>query len=280
MIKLSVMDFETTGKDSKVCRTTEFGAARVDITHVPGNEVVKDWFDYDVKGYMNNLVYHPDYPALEQEVLDTCPHINDDVLKVSGISFYAAMTNLVLLFHAHGWPDYMLAHNSDYDEDVFRNEMRRHEAELKANFDDETLQRLWNLKWMCSIRDVQYPPRFTCKKLSHLAFDLGVNMQGRSLHKAIDDVLLVVDMLKAAQVNWITIIEQFNIPFVIVKAMIPPPFGKGNDGGVGKDACKLNKYKWQDIGDFNLPNSWLKKLKADQVELEESILGYPLRIVK
>ena len=278
-LTLCPIDFETTGKEPKLCRPTELGAAILVLKHTELDENTEFWTQ-TVLANVSKLIYAPDYEPLSEEVLEVCPHITDALLKTEGIPFVDAIKDLLAMFHYAGWPDYMIAHNAEFDEEVFRSEMGRHREQLKAELDDETLQRLWALRWICSIRDIQYNPRFTCKKLAHLALDHGIKMDGRTLHKAIDDVLLLVDLLDAANVKWNHVIEQFNIPFVIVKAIIPSPFGKGNDGGKGKDACKAAKFKWQDIGDFNLPNSWLKKLKQDQVEVEASALGYPLHIVK
>jgi DNA polymerase III epsilon subunit-like protein len=271
-MKICFFDVETTGKDPKTCRITEMGAAVVEPC-----KSMTAW-KLHVLAHIDTPVYEADYPP-QVEVLEVTPHLTDEFLKANGKSFVQAVTDLVSMFDDMGWPDFMMAHNSDYDEEVFREEMKRHKTELLGAFDDGILQQLWGIQWACSIKDIPWAEKYRCKQLSHLALDHKVPMDGRDLHKAIADVWLLVDLLQAVQVDWTAIVEQLKVPWVIVRAIIPPPFGKGNDGGKGKDRCKELKMRYAELDNVKLPNAWLKKLKADQVDAFSAELGYPVRIV-
>ncbi len=270
------IDFETNGKDPKECRPTEMGAAIIE----PYFEFNQEW-TIETLANMNNVIYSPEYPPQDEELVrEVTPHLTDEVLKSEGIPFVHALINLLAMFDGQTeWPSYFIAHNADFDEQVFRAEMRRNEAALKEVITDEILQKLWSIKWLCSLQDIQWPERKRCRQLSHLALDYGVKMDGRNLHQAISDVLLLIDLLTAVKVDWNELIKYSEIPTVIVRAVIPPPFGKGNDGGVGKNKCKELKFRYEEIDDVKLKQTWLKKLKMDKIQAEQELLGYPLHIV-
>lgn len=105
----------------------------------------------------------------------------------------------------------------------------------------------------------------------------------RELHRASADVELMLRMLEASKISWQQIWNRAQVPWVIVKANVPPPFGKGSDNGKGKDKAKAQGFSWQKLPRTDGPefkNSWIKKIKQDKVEDEGEALGYPLTILQ
>jgi len=72
--------------------------------------------------------------------------------------------------------EYIIAHNAAYDKNV--------------------LSRYWpailEKKWLCSLRDFEYPHTFTSKKLNHIAADYDLFMPGA--HRALRDCLVVTGL--------------------------------------------------------------------------------------
>lgn len=72
--------------------------------------------------------------------------------------------------------EYIIAHNAAYDKNI--------------------LARYWPLllekKWLCSLRDFEYPSTFTSKKLNHIAADYDLHTPGA--HRALRDCLVVTEL--------------------------------------------------------------------------------------
>ena len=182
-------------------------------------------------------------------------------------------------FKKHGWPEFFVAHNAEYDRSILLNEMKRNKEALLQVLSYEDLNKLFTALFLCSIQDIEYKIRAKCRVLSHLALEHKVKMDGRNLHCAIDDVFLLMDMLLAAQIDWDLVCEAAKIPWVIVRAMIPKPFGAKGDGGAGKDKAKACGYRYGELGEFKLKETWLKKIKIKDIEAEQEALGYKVSVV-
>lgn len=267
------IDFEATGVDTRTSRITEIGAVCLGQKASGKLERLCEY---------STLVYEEDYEPLSEEVI-AVTGITDDQLKAGGVDFVAMIRGLVMMFEPVGWPSYFVAHNKSYDEEIFKWEMKRHKEQLVIAFDDSILQKLFNLPWLCTIKDIEHPEKLKCKKLSHLALDYGVAVDPKKLHRAVADVHLMIDMLEASQVDLGNMIKRASVPDVIIMACIPPPFGKDNDGGIGKDKAKACGFGYGRAHGTDGPiidKKWLKKVKEDQIQVEKEKLGYEVKIVE
>lgn len=274
-MQICLIDFESTGVDVTTARITEIGAQMFRPGHTLEEKFPPQPF--------TSLVYEPDYPEITTEV-EEVTGITKEMLLNAEMDFVEMVSGLVDHFQeVQGWPDYFLAHNKNYDEQLFKWEMKRHKAELMASPAGPFMQQLFDIPWLCSIEDIEHNPRFTCKKLSHLALDYGVQVDPTKLHRAMGDVGLLREWLVHAQIDFLKVIERTKTPWVIIRAMVPSPFGKDGDGGKGKDEAKKAGYGWQKAPRTDGPefkNCWVKRVKENEIDQErEKLSGYEIRIV-
>jgi hypothetical protein len=249
MIRLLGVDFETMHDDAKTTPITEIGAILVEIEG-------KKWRELD---RYSTLVYHPGYPPQTEKIV-ALTSITDEMLKADGIEPRAALPPLFPLMEQ---ADYIIAHNISFDKTVLESVCAR----LKLTYPVRP--------WICSYRDVLYPEKFTCKKLSHLAFEHGMQVDISKLHRATDDVQLMLQFLTTFY-SMEEIIEYWKLPWVFVKASVPKPW---LDGGAGKEQAKKLGFGWQTARGMDEPffkESWIKRIKAR--DLEKEMASSPLKL--
>ena len=258
-------DCETNGFDPASSRITEIGAIVFDATTL--QEMAR----------FRTLVWDESYPPQPAEILDVTG-ITDEMLRQEGMPFAEASKSLHEVIAMYGGASFFMAHNAPFDRRFFLAELAR------MNELPEAVQQLYaGLKWVCTWKDIEHPAKFKSKKLSHLALDYGVAVDPKTLHRADADCALMLDMVRAAGVSLEAVLERSQVPDVIVRAMVPSPFGAGNDGGAGKEKAKTLGYGWQKAHGTDGPtikNAWLKKVKKDEVEKEKEKLGYQVVIVE
>lgn len=264
-MKFCAIDFESTGFDTSKERITEIGAI---LAGVQDNKLVPVNDDE-----FSQLVYDSSYSAQTPEVV-LVTGITDEMLRKEGISFVMAFNALVGYFEAYEWPDFFLAHNKQFDESLFKAEMKRHKEELLRTVPKDICERVFDLPWLCSIKDIRHPDKFKSKKLAHLALDYGVPVDPRVLHRAVDDVRLLLLLAEKAVVNWESFFKSSKEPWILVRAQVPSPFGKGGDGGVGKDKARGLGFNWQ--GEKKI---WTKEVKESEIADLQAQLGYPIVVV-
>jgi DNA polymerase III epsilon subunit-like protein len=257
------LDFESQGMDPLTTNITEVGAIMIEgINHIKGFE--SDVWDSIEHERFSYLVYEESYPPQTQEVIDVTG-ITDDILKKTGQPPEKVFINLYDLVKK---ADVILAHNAKYDRTIFEQYCKRYSKDIPKK------------EWVCTIHDVPYPKRFGCKKLSHLALDHGVRMDGRELHRAVSDVEL---MLELVLINYglEKVLEYAREPWIYIKADILGPWqGSGGDGGIGKAQAQSIGYNWETPrgDDRSFPKTWVKRIKERQFEEEKRIA--PFRVGK
>ncbi len=272
---ICAIDFESTGTDTAKDRITEIGAVWFEQT--PLDKAIGD---LKLLGSYSKLVYDVDYPPLSEEVQEVTG-LSDQVLKEEGIPFDMAVFYMMAAFEKTGaYPDAFIAHNKAFDENIFKAEVERMWKKnlIPVMHRDFIVQ----IPWLCSIVDIQHPEKFRSKKLSHLALDYGCAVDPSVLHRAEDDCNLLVEMLSRANVDFSALLARSKVPDVIVRAIVPSPFGKGNDGGKGKDKAKACGYGWQRAPGTDGPefkNCWVKKIKESELAAEKEKLGYEIAVI-
>lgn len=245
------IDFESTGSEPEKDRITEIGAILWD----------KEWNEVDRIGY---LVYADDYPEQTQEIIDLTGITTDD-LKKSGVHPKEALENLTEFITR---ADHFVAHYTDFDRNIYEAECARYQVEVPKK------------DWICSYREVPYPDKLTCKKLAHLALDHGVVVNPEELHRAVGDVALIGQLMKAGGYTIESILAYKNEPWVYLKAIIPPPW---TDGGVGKKKATDRGYGWQKARGTDGPEftkAWVKRVKESQLEEELAQAPFKTEILR
>ncbi len=245
---LLLIDFESTGVDTKEARITEVGA-----------QLVSNDFKAIYNSF-NCLVYEPDY-VITPEVTKVTG-ITKELLQEHGVSF-KRMTELLLEGIDVSQVTEVVAYNSSYDESLFTEELFRHGLTL-----DPKLSYLISKPWVCAMRDVESNYQYKSWKLMHMALEYGVPVNPKELHRAINDVELMRQMLEATGYTIEDLVTFKNLPWVVLKASVPPPW---TDNGKGVAEAKANGYSYERVHGVNqvYAKSWVKKVKENKLEEED-----------
>ena len=234
------IDCETTGLDIKKDRITEIGAVLFDAS--------KNWAKLET---MNFFVYEPDYAPLSEEIVQITG-ITDEILKTQGLPFSTVHSALMRFTTGVGC---FMAHNAAFDKGILDSECARQGRE---KFDKD---------WICTALDLKSNRQFKSWRLAHLALDYGVTVNPKLLHRAVNDVELMGQMLAEAKADVHSMIKFMLTPNIVVQACIPAPW---TDGGKGKEAAQKRGYFWErpKYSDETFAKMWVKVLKEDEYEAE------------
>lgn len=241
MIVLAV-DTETTGIDTNTANILEIAAVRYQVEDCV-------WTHID---QYHAYVFQENYLPLPEDALKV-NGLTEKLLREKGISFADAFLGFNTF--AHG-SEYVIAHNEPYDKGVLKSQMVRHNL----------AGTLFNHKWICSLNDVEEFVGRKCRKLSHLAVDFGLTVDGSKLHGAIFDVLLLGELATKLRLNPTKMWEYRNEPTLILATPTTPPW---EDNGKDKDAAKAAGYGWERVGDKTYPKQWVKGIKKSKLDLEK-----------
>ncbi len=123
------------------------------------------------------------------------------------------------------------------------------------------------MEWICSKNDVKTHADRRCTKLSHLGVDYGLVVDGKGLHRALGDVLLMGEMLKATGLTADEILKWKQEPWVYIEAQTEKPW---KDEGRDVALAKADGYQWsKDYGNgLVVQKRWSKRIKASEEEAE------------
>lgn len=248
------IDFETTGLDTEKERITEVGCVILDAAN-----------NWESKERLSFFVYEPDYAPQTPEVIELTG-ITDEILKREGITFQAAHIALDRFVKGAG-AQFFVAHNAAYDRAMYMNECKRHGFEPS------------DLHWVCTFLDLKSNRKFKSNRLMHLALDYGCTVNPKILHRAVNDVELMGQMLAEAKANLQEMVDYGKTPNIVVRAMIPAPW---EDGGRGKNAAQALGYTWErpKHGTDTFPKQWVKTIKESEFEDEQRGASFTIKRVK
>ncbi len=199
------------------------------------------------------LIFEPSYPPQSDVVVQTTG-ITDDVLKAGPTVTQAEA--LVKINAMMTLCDYAMAHNKFFDQRLYEAQLQRHHLPSLGK------------PWICSYLDVPYPEKFTCKKLGHLALDHGLSMDGRTFHRAEDDVSLMMELV-CMKYDFKEVLAYYKTPWIYIAAEVS--FQR-------KDEAASRGYGWQSVrGDTQVfPKKWVKRIKETAFEKEKSLATFPV----
>lgn len=241
---LLLIDFEATGVDPKTARIIEIGAMVVDHE-----------FNQPEAG-MSQLVWEPGYPALTPDVV-AVTHITQDMLNGTSQTLQQAMSSLAVVCAGYDI-EAIIAYNRKYDETLFKAEMERHSFGM-IPFVNNLLQ----LKWLCAMEDIESNYKFKSWKQMHVALEYGITVNPKSLHRAINDVDLMRNILKESGTTPEAMWAWQSSPWMYVAANVKPPW---TDGGKSSDEAKSLGFKWQAAGERTFDKTWVKRIKPHQYQ--------------
>lgn len=242
-MKVAIIDFETTGKDPKTCRPIEVGVAICN----------NDFSELDES--FSTLIWDESYPEISKEIEELTSISKSDLLQ-NGCAPKKALENVVELLKSYN-VQYVIAYNAEFDMTVFNSECQRQGLGDIA------------MTWLCAMKDVKSNYNYKCWRLSHLALDYGVPIDPDDLHRAMADVFLTIDLLKAAKATASDMYAFNRTPWHILEAVTIPPW---KDGGKSTTLAKEKGYAWEaPRGHFNgakYPKKWVKAVREEELEHE------------
>lgn len=240
-----LIDFESTGLDPKTARITEIGAMVVDHEF---NEP---------ESCMSQLVWESGYPALTPENI-AVTGITQEMLDKDGISLDRACHILGNMTRGNDITG-VIAYNRKYDETLFKAELLRSGLSL-----DPEMNRLAQLPWLCAMEDIESNYKFKSWKQMHVALEYGITVNPKLLHRAINDVELMRQILKESGTTPEAMWAWQSSPWMYVAAKVNAPW---TDGGKTSNEAKALGFRWQTTGDDRVfEKTWVKKIKPKQYE--------------
>lgn len=242
-MKLLVLDFETQSDDPATTNATEIGAALINLPD-PSSA------SHTVERLFSQLIYDESYPPQTQEIVDITG-ITDEMLTKGGVAPLAVFEALSALVSS---ADYCVAHNAAFDRGVYEACAKRLGLAVAMPGNG----------WICTVQDVPWPKKYKCKKLSHLAYDHGIMVDPATLHRAINDVELLVKLL-LGKYRMSDVIAYRDMPWAYLRAVVEPPWV---DGGVSTGQAKKLGFSWEKIWGCEVvyPKGWVCRVKEDQLE--------------
>lgn len=254
MMRITGVDFESQSLEAAVTNVTEVGALTVDVDEA-GRVFPIDRY--------SALIYDPSYPP-QPELIVELTGITDAILQEKGVLPLEAFTRLKSMI---GGSEIIFAHNKAFDQTIYN-------AQHKKLFGEDPPP----AEWICTRSEINYPEKYKCKKLAHLAYDHGLKMDDRILHRAINDVELMMELV-LQNYSLPEILKFARDPWVFIAADILPPW---KDNGVGKDQAYKLGYNWEKPrGDYEpvFPKLWVKKVKGYQVAKEKELAPFRVSVL-
>lgn len=220
-MKIAILDFETTGLDTKTCEVIEVGL------------ILYDWKENKILKQYDSLI-KPTQPVSEEitSITGITNQMLEDHGKHPSIVFGELAQFLYKdkdLFKTDAEPElnYFAAHNGRmFDEVIFRRYIEN----------VSSLEFLKKYLWIDTAHDLPFPPNITCKKLTHLCYEYKYIMT--NAHRAIFDCYGVLHLLSEfpcdATINYI------QTPNIKIIASVTPPWIDGE-----KETSLARKWKFQ-----------------------------------
>lgn len=228
------LDFETQDSDAKTTRFTEIGAALYEVRN-------SMWREVDA---YNALAYEPDYPPQTEKIVELTS-ITDEMLKTYGKPRKQILEEfLPLVLKA----DVIMAHKISFDRTVLMSTAKLFGVEIPKK------------EWLCTLTNFNWPKNLTCHKLSHLAYEHGIMVDPSTLHRATDDVRLMIRLV-AEKYNWDEVLAYARTPWRYLHAEVLGPW---QDGGVQNEIAKSLGFAWEQVkgvDEYKFTKKWVTRVK-------------------
>lgn len=239
------LDFETTGTDREKDRAIEAGAALFDADN-----------GWEVLDTFNALILDESYLPLPEKI-PVLTGISEQMLREQGRPLADVMKDLL---HFVGRGQYLMAHNASFDRAFFdreREAVGMGEPQIPPSL------------WLCTLHHIPYHWKYTCRKLSHLAFEHGCQVDVKNLHRATDDVVLMGDLLRTGGYTLDEMLRYRDEPWVYIQAHVTPPW---KDKGESKAEAQAHGFSWQQCAGRVGPvfdTMWVKRVKKSALDEEK-----------
>lgn len=251
------LDFETQSEKPKETNVTEVGASLYRYT--------KDAV-CEVDGF-SALCYDPSYPPQTKKIVELTG-ITDEMLKTEGKPVQDVFRQL--LFPLIEKADVVFCHKVSFDKTVL----------------DFTSKKFGLVppekEYVCTLSNFPWPERITCKKLSHIAYEHGILVDPATLHRAKDDVDLMMRLI-LEKYDLEEVLNYARKPWAFLRAF---PIEPWKDGETQTTIAKSLGFNWQQVkylDEPKFPKMWVTRVKFDRIEpLKEAVRNSasPFRVLQ
>lgn len=233
------IDTETTGLDYEKDTIIEIAAVTFDDV---------TWKPLHV---FQRFVCTPGLPPLSP-LIKELTRITDDML-MDGDYFEEVLSDFKLFSKDC---THFIAHNAEFDKKMLEGMCKKHSLYMPEK------------EWICSKTDIKTHFGKRCTKLSHLALDYGLAVDGSTLHRATEDVLLMGQVLAKSGMTLGDILKWKKEPWIYIQAIVEKPW---LDNGASTTLAKADGYTWEKChGDTStvFSKQWIKRVKESEYENE------------
>lgn len=202
-------------------------------------------------------------------LIEPIEHIPIEISAITGIRMPMIKefgTPLVEAIHwvedalLHG-VDFICAHNGDaFDKPLLLSEIRRSGIIGLG-------QRIFDTPWIDTTRDLPYPDTLETRKLKYLAFEHGI--LGHYAHDSLSDVETMLRLLDCYREE--EILEHIHDPNLILKI---------HTDYQNRDEAKKLRYHWEVLGHEKFEKSWVKRIKAKDLEKECAKTQFTITVLR
>lgn len=253
-MKVLGIDFETQSLEPQT-RVTEVGAILYE----------KNFGDIEFKkiGHVSALCYEPDYPPQTEAIVELTG-ITDHMLKESGETREFVFKNRLLPLV--DLADVVIAHNANFDKRIFVDTCKHLGLQIPEK------------EWICTLTNFPWPKSITCHKLSHIAYEHSILVDPKTLHRAINDVALMMQVV--ACYDFESVLAYAREPWMYLHAQ---PLGPWLDSGVQTGIAKSHGFTWETVRgtDHKWPKKWVTRVKVSRMDdvmrsIEKSASPFPV----
>ncbi len=214
-------------------------------------------YDYTDKqwskvGEFSEFIWDESYPPQPEAIVELTG-ITTGLLKEQGQAPGEVFPLLTIFLRD---VDVMVAHQASFDRAFLQESLKRLNLEMPEK------------EWLCTKSNFDWPAKYTCHKLTHLALENFIEFRMRDMHRATADCNLLQQLI--ARYDFDQALAYAREPFIVVKGKIAGPWEDGGEqNGIGKSLG----FAWERLGDGRtFPKTWVKKIKKNQLDsLKEKI---------
>ncbi len=245
-------DFETNGLLPKENQPTEVGAVKYKYAD-------KKW---EKIGEFSEFIHDATYPPQPKKIVELTG-ITDEMLKAQGKLPRLVFGDLSLFLLD---VDIMVAHEANFDKGF-----------LAASLNKLGMPEVQK-EWLCMKREFEWPDKYSCHRLTHLALEHFIEFKMRDMHRAVADCGLLQQLM--ALYDFDEALKYKRSPDIIVGCKTVPPW---EDGGAQKAVANKLKMSWERIdNEIVKQKHWVKKVKPFQVDQMKELIknsGHDIKLI-
>ncbi len=194
----------------------------------------------------SEFVWDESYPPQPAAIIELTG-INDGLLREQGRPPGEVFSELVPFLRD---ANLLVAHEAGFDRGMLGASLARLNLTIPPK------------EWLCTKRNFEWPKKYTCHRLTHLALEHFIEFRMRDMHRATADCDLLQKLV--SHYDFDKALEYAREPYLIVAAKIRGPW---EDGGIQNGIAKSLGFGWERLsGNRVFKKSWVRELKKSKLQ--------------